>query len=746
MNYFYEQEYRVSEVVVVFQTYLLAITLLLTVMSFGRLITLSIGQSFLPKENIEYITSNLLAGLATIVTISTAAAATGIPLRRIYIVIGLLAFLNLVWCLFKERQTLNKEFLTLIFAAPLVGLWGILPAIYFSARNGSGLTMIAKGNNDVANYAAVANEFLKTGFKNSMHYLDFNLNEFALRSDYRGPTSVIAAFSAITNLKTWQVLTAVLVFTVGFAVLGLIRFLTTAFVSINLQKATIIAFIVYSTSFMIYIQTNYFLAQLFATAITSLVIAHFISLYRTDKGHKTKNFDTAFLTAVSVYFYPHLLIPIFALSLVLYIVIVVRGNNAFTFPIIRNQFILVLIGVLLTLPYIEYLFAFVLRQLGASTAGWPLPLISVPGLLILPQLIGLHLPIFMNALLFIASALLIIHFQGRQLTVLEKRISYSTLIFALLVLSLLVILPGRSSFDYSFWKMESYLFSISLSVILVLLFNNQRIGQGVMFFAAGAVICVPTVSWYGNSFYGMYVSKDLSQLGSNQLITSQQNLNLKLQPYFETMAAGSIIEGPKIRNLSEGYWPVSTGTKGDCTLFRNDNAEESYIFKINNTFGLSDNSLSGCGATKLAWENGDRLYFSSASWSRLGIGWSTPEEWGTWTNGKIAFLNLPAGDYTKGFQLEFGSIGFLAPGKDVLRATVFIEKMKVGELKYNESGTQSVQIISIPAQPLSPAGKIVRLRFNIEKPISPSSIGASSETRELGIGLISIRKIRVGVN
>jgi hypothetical protein len=735
----------VSEVVTIFQTYLLAITLMFVVLGFGKFITFPIGKKQSFKGSIEQITSNLLGGLAGIATLSTLAATAGLSLKNTYITIGILSISTLIWSFSKQTGTLSKEITTAIFGATFIGLWGVLPAIYFSARNGSGLTMIAKGNNDVANYAAVATEFLGNGFKNTGHYPDFNLNEFALRSDYRGPTSLIAAFSAMTNLKTWQILTAVIVFVVGFAVLGLISFLTQLFDTIRLHTAVVISFIVYSSAIMIYIQTNYFLAQIFASGIIPLIFAHFISQYRYHK-QDYQNFDFVFLNLVSMFFYPHLLIPIFLLSLFIYIVFVLRDKNILRFLLFRNLVVSILVSVFLAFPYMEYLFAFIMRQLGASTAGWPLPFISLPGLLFFPQLIGVEISTLINSLIFIASIWLIIHFRARQMTVSERNFIYTWLIFTLITLSLLAFLPGRNSSDYSFWKMESYLFPITFSLVLVLLINNRKIGQGVMFVSIGAVVCIPTVSWIGNSFYGMYVSKDLSDLGSSKLISRQSSLNLKLQPYFETMAAGTIIEGPVIRNLSEGYWPVSKGVISDCTLVRIDDPDENYIFKINNTFGLTDRSLSGCGATQLNWESGKRIYFSNSSWSKLGTGWSMPEEWGTWTNGKVAILNLPAGNYTKGFQIEFESMGFLSSNIKSMKVTVFINKTKLGEIKHFKSGIRNFQIISIPPQSLSTTEKYLTLTFYIEKPISPAEVSSSSDTRELGIGLISVRKILLGVN
>lgn len=114
----------------------------------------------------------------------------------------------------------------------------------------------------------------------------------------------------------------------------------------------------------------------------------------------------------------------------------------------------------------------------------------------------------------------------------------------------------------------------------------------------------------------------------------------------------------------------------------------------------------------------------------IGTGWSSPEEWGMWSNGKAATLILPC-----------EKLATLSPNRAlslVLKLNPFGEQTL--DIKQDENTVWAGKIaeaatISVPLSFKACPSRMTSVHINISNPQSPQELGVSSDGRRLGIGL-----------
>jgi len=108
------------------------------------------------------------------------------------------------------------------------------------------------------------------------------------------------------------------------------------------------------------------------------------------------------------------------------------------------------------------------------------------------------------------------------------------------------------------------------------------------------------------------------------------------------------------------------------------------------------------------------------------IGWSQPEEWGTWTEGKITLLVMRVDSSNDLFlHLNIGGVFNNNP------VDVYVNNIMIGSYEF----VIGDNIIQIPKE-IYP-DNLLQIKFVINDPKSPMDIGLSSDPRKLGIGVSS---------
>ena len=120
-------------------------------------------------------------------------------------------------------------------------------------------------------------------------------------------------------------------------------------------------------------------------------------------------------------------------------------------------------------------------------------------------------------------------------------------------------------------------------------------------------------------------------------------------------------------------------------------------------------------------------------------GLSGVEAWGRWSDAvklKILF-KIDAGKCSEN-KLILTLRGFVTNKNPAQQATVFLNKIKIGEVFINLDGQNPREFVfSIPPMLLK-QGNLNELSFHIDNPVSPKSVGVSDDSRLLGIGFESM--------
>jgi hypothetical protein len=121
-------------------------------------------------------------------------------------------------------------------------------------------------------------------------------------------------------------------------------------------------------------------------------------------------------------------------------------------------------------------------------------------------------------------------------------------------------------------------------------------------------------------------------------------------------------------------------------------------------------------------------------------GWGDAERWGTWTVASQAALRplpIPDAASNSDFLLEATVRGFVPQPGGVQHVTVRANGIAVTRWSLTDKPAQEVSA-RIPKSAMTGGPKLV-LSFDISDPTSPASVGPSSDTRKLGMGLIALK-------
>ena len=126
---------------------------------------------------------------------------------------------------------------------------------------------------------------------------------------------------------------------------------------------------------------------------------------------------------------------------------------------------------------------------------------------------------------------------------------------------------------------------------------------------------------------------------------------------------------------------------------------------------------------------------SLPSWS----GWSSPEAWGTWSNGQAANILLQLTTMpTADVNLIIRGQAFTPKQHSSQKIDMFVNGKFVKRLVYARMPHDQVRVIEIPKKLILDYGGRMDIKFFFRDPVSPASLSLSSDRRQLGLGLMSV--------
>jgi len=120
----------------------------------------------------------------------------------------------------------------------------------------------------------------------------------------------------------------------------------------------------------------------------------------------------------------------------------------------------------------------------------------------------------------------------------------------------------------------------------------------------------------------------------------------------------------------------------------------------------------------------------------LGSGWSTPEDWGTWSKDKNAEIIFPSLAYA-GREIQL-IVNIYNPNNEKKNFFVALNDEKPLEFYLSDNLPQTF-VLKIPDRKPDSKNQFLKIYFHVPEAISPASIGKGSDQRNLGVGIISAR-------
>jgi hypothetical protein len=121
----------------------------------------------------------------------------------------------------------------------------------------------------------------------------------------------------------------------------------------------------------------------------------------------------------------------------------------------------------------------------------------------------------------------------------------------------------------------------------------------------------------------------------------------------------------------------------------------------------------------------------------LADGWSRSEPWGVWSQNEHATLKLPRALLGEGsIEIALDAAAFVVPQRGVHNQRVFVTAngASLGTLRLGDLADDALTL-EIPASVIHTNDEYLELRFDLPDRRSPASLGLTSDSRELALGL-----------
>lgn len=651
-----------------------------------------------------------------------------------FLLMILFLIIILVRIYFQKFYFLNSKLYLLLFAST-AGFLQYLPVLLQNSKKVNGLGMISKGNNDIASYAATVSEFLKSGFVNSQRLQDLDLNSFALTRSYQTPNSLLVFTSTVFHQKPYVITIPLMIFAITFCIIAIATLTQSTWPRISVKQALLIGWFVNSLAITTYIQSHYFLGQIIALGVSAMILESAFKVLADNALVKKRVIEVGVIVALSIYSYPTILIPFLGIVYLTFMLYLILSASDKKVAKVKTLILGTSLGILLSLPYIKTAISLGISQSG-KIAGWRLfnvnPFNWMIGSVDSPTTMNIWASLLIW-ILFVSVALAIIGVSLRR----AEGSTFVLVITSIFILVYLLFIASRGNdyLAYSSWKLLSTLFPFLVAILSGAILYFYRMKFPLYVIATIAIIYNPISLW---STGYISTSDDDLEIQTNTKVLSQGQLKIDLIPYFQTMQIASLLQDSKLHFKSLSYWPSSEG-KPLCTLVSSQNTNYDYKFNINESYALASNSQNGCKEVGSVLEyNMDYDYSNLETF--LSSGFSGMENWGVWTDSKKASLVFKAEEPKSKFvSIKIKTQAFLSKTFTQNSATILLNGKKIGNVNYSLLNSSNEMIIQIPAMSLNSNNLLNSLSFIMKSTASPSSLNLSGDTRELGIGLISIR-------
>lgn len=133
------------------------------------------------------------------------------------------------------------------------------------------------------------------------------------------------------------------------------------------------------------------------------------------------------------------------------------------------------------------------------------------------------------------------------------------------------------------------------------------------------------------------------------------------------------------------------------------------------------------------------LHQSGKGLAYLGRGWSNPEPWGTWSEGKMATLLLPIPDGQPPGSIQLTLRPLVSPSHPAQHVTILVNGDIAARISLRHTHERKLNV-AVPQSALKKADErgYLKLKFKLPDAARPKALGLNGDTRQLAIGLSSL--------
>ena len=138
-----------------------------------------------------------------------------------------------------------------------------------------------------------------------------------------------------------------------------------------------------------------------------------------------------------------------------------------------------------------------------------------------------------------------------------------------------------------------------------------------------------------------------------------------------------------------------------------------------------------------SFECDESIDFSKTDYQKYYSGYmGLQESWGRWSDGSLAEVKFKTPPRCEAKSLTFNLKAFVTPKNSEQTASVVINDKPVGDIRISVGEAQPKQFtFALP----DTQDNTYTVRFEIDKPTTPKSVGVNEDMRELGFGFVSMK-------
>ena len=429
-------------------------------------------------------------------------------------------------------------------------------------------------NNDEPNYLLTVRAMLQTGLGNINEALwpisNIDYSQFGLRAT-PGTNLFLILFSPVQSLVGIFTVAAIAT-AVAIQWLSLLEIV--GFVRSKLPRPRfdyfgwLVAGGATLSGLSIYIVGNFFMAQTLGMAAMMAALAILIRLKSARENRKFYALAISLWVAIGVACYATLWLPLLVALLVYAFVECVIAWRQRAWAGMRLWIGVGLVSLLLSLLPLFAQWATIIAQAG-GIFGWPMGnLNNSIGALIDFDAFQTHLQIrqrfqiisWVVLVAFVACAI----WFGRAMS---RRKRFWMIAALFLIAAIMAV--GNLAFSwgsYNSWKLMSFLFPL----VLVLLYSSLIFGYGTIVrwvAGAGTAALLGVAVLFGFLHGGLSTTPDMLALKNDQRLKQIATVNVKLNPFFETMMASALVPTQRV-TISGQTYVAPSATPEACTLVK----------------------------------------------------------------------------------------------------------------------------------------------------------------------------------